>query len=1057
MDDRATPAGGLAGLIRAHRRASGLSQRQLADRVGVSVATIRDLEQGRTRHPHPHTTDALITALGLTGHAAATLRENADGPGRPHTTATGRVGGAGATAPGDSGDPTVDQPLRVRVLGPLAVHRGPVELHVGRGRRRAVLGRLALTANSTVLVAELIDLLWDTDLPATPEHMVHTYISRLRAVLDPAVLDPAGPAGGPGRQTVISRTPGGYRLNLAPDRLDLTAFRRLVREADTAPPPAAIDMLETALRYWHDAAPLADVPELRTHPLVVAALDEHTDATLRHADLATSGGCPDRCLPLLRVAAGAHPLHEPLHARLITALFAHNRQADALVVYDDIRRRLVDELGIEPGPELVQAHRRVLHQEPVPITHPIQPVQDPPQAGDRPHPPAQLPADVYGFTGRGDELASLDAVLGSDGQPTAVVITAVSGTAGIGKTALAVHWSHRVRDQFPDGQLYVNLRGFGPSGTAMNPDEAIRRFLDALDVAPPRIPADLDAKAVLYRTLLADKRMLIVLDNARDPDQVRPLLPGAPGCVVLVTSRNQLTGLIAAEGARPIVVDLLAQDEASDLLACRLGRPRIVAEPDAVDDIISRCARLPLALAIVAAHAAAKPGRSLADLAAELRHSTDRLDALATGDSTTDVRAVFSWSYRVLDPDAARLFRLLGLHPGPDISQHAAASLAAITPSQARSLLAQLTHAHLITEHTPGRYTLHDLLHAYATEQTLAHDSVDDRRAASHRMLDHYLHTADAADRLLAPSRDLITLAPPQPGVVPEHPTDHQQALTWFTAEHTVLLAAVQHADESGFDTHTWQLARALTTFLFRQGHWHDQAAVGRAAMTAAERLDNPTAQAQIHCNLGLTYIQLARHDDATTHLHHALNLYRQCEDLAGQAYIHGNLAFVRDCDGHLEDAVHHVQQALDLFQAAGHRHGAAKALNNLGWYHAKLGDCRKAIDYCQQVLILQEDLGNPIGKADAWDTLGYAYHHLGDHTEAVTCYQNALDLFRESGDRFWEANALIHLGDTHHTTGDIAAAHNAWHQALEILTDLGHPDADQVTTKLRQLHPSQP
>jgi NB-ARC domain len=358
--------------------------------------------------------------------------------------------------------------------------------------------------------------------------------------------------------------------------------------------------------------------------------------------------------------------------------------------------------------------------------------------------PAQLPPAVPAFIGRDAELASLDALLhpkAAAAGPATVVIAALSGTAGVGKSALAVHWAHRAAAQFPDGQLYVNLRGFDPDGAAMEPSEALRGFLDALGAPATRIPESLSAQAGLYRTLLAGKRILVVLDNAKDAGQVRPLLPGSPGCLAIVTSRNQLTGLVATDSAYAMTLDLLGSGDARELLALRLGSRRVAREPDAVDEIIAGCARLPLALTIAAARAAGSPSFPLAVLATELREATRALDPLNGGDPATDVRAVFSWSYHALTTDAARLFRRLGLHPGPDIALPAAASLAAIPQDRARALLGELTRAHLLAEHAPGRYAFHDLLRAYATELARAHDSQNVRNAAAHRVLDHYLHT----------------------------------------------------------------------------------------------------------------------------------------------------------------------------------------------------------------------------------------------------------------------------------------------------------------------------
>lgn len=451
--------------------------------------------------------------------------------------------------------------------------------------------------------------------------------------------------------------------------------------------------------------------------------------------------------------------------------------------------------------------------------------------------PRQLPADVPGFTGRGAQLRELDLLVTGGERTSTLVVSAVSGTAGVGKTALAVHWAHRVRGRFPHGQLYVNLRGFDPTGRAVSPAEAVRGFLDALGVVPQRIPAGLDPQAALYRSLVADRRMLILLDNARDADQVRPLLPGAAGCLVVVTSRDLLSGLVVAEGAHPLVLDLLTTDEAHQLLERRLGPARVAAEPEAVDDIVGACARLPLALAIVAARAVAHPAFPLSALAGALRQARGGLDIFAHGDPATDVRAVFSWSYHTLGPTAARLFRLLGVHPGPDITIPAAASLAGVTPREVAASMGELTRANLLTEHTAGRFAFHDLLRAYATE--LAHDVEPqaERRAAAQRALDHYLRTAYAADQLLNPERGPITLPPAGPGVTPEEHADRGQAMAWFGAEHRVLLAAADRAAATGLDIHAWQLPWVLADFFNLRGHSHDLAATQHAALEAARRL----------------------------------------------------------------------------------------------------------------------------------------------------------------------------------------------------------------------------
>jgi tetratricopeptide (TPR) repeat protein/transcriptional regulator with XRE-family HTH domain len=664
--------------------------------------------------------------------------------------------------------------------------------------------------------------------------------------------------------------------------------------------------------------------------------------------------------------------------------------------------------------------------------------------------PRQLPAAVPGFTGRAAELEQLTQMLeqASAGARGTVVISAIGGMAGVGKTALAIHWGHQAARRFPDGQLYVNLRGFDPSGSPATPEGAIREFLHSLGVAAERIPSDAEAQAGLYRSLLAQRRMLIVADNARDEQQVRPLLPASAGSLVLVTSRSQLSGLAAAEGARLISLDVLTHAEAVQLLTARLGA-RAAAEPAAVDRIAGLCASLPLALGVTAARATGRPGSSLADLADELADSADRLDALDAGDPAASVRAVFSWSTRQLSDHAARMFRLLGIHPGPDISVLAAASLAGIAEADGHRLLRELARAHLIAEHLPGRYALHDLLRAYAASQARSTDSDADRDGAVGRVLDHYLHTAANAARLLIPSKEPVVLAPPRPGAAAGQLADYSQALAWFEAEHQVLLAAVALAAECGFDSHAWQLPWAMASFMQIRGRWQEYAANQRTALAAATRLSDTAAQAMSGRLLALACTQLGDHEQARGHYTSSLALYQRLGDRLGEARVHQNLGVLAANQDCYADALGHAEQALRLFRAIGDKASEAVTLNTVGWCHSVLGDYLEARAFCRQALTLCAETANRWVEGIAWDSLGYAEHHLGNLAEAADCYQRALSLHRESGDRFNEALALTHLADTRHAAGEMAQARQGWQQALVILDDLQHPDANQVRAKL--------
>jgi len=929
--------------------------------------------------------------------------------------------------------------MQIRLLGPVDVIVDDAPRQIHGLRRKAVLAALALHGGDTVSTGRLVDIVWGGTAPATAVNTLQRHVSHLRDVLG-------------SREAIRARSPG-YFLHLDGDGTDVQLAEQLLRRGAQSPDPVrgARD-LRTALALWRGPS-LADLSDLDWFEEQAARL-ELLRLEIRRALLEArlAAGEHAQILPELEQMAADHPLDERIHGQLMLALYRCARQADALAVYRRLRRVLSEELGIDPGHRVRDLETAILRQDSALDTSAPPAV---PAARSKVAPvPAQLPPAVPAFAGRAVELASLDAITAAARRadpagPAAVVISAVSGTAGVGKTALAVHWAHRVARDYPDGQLYINLRSFDPSGPALDPGEAVRGFLEALGVPVQRIPAALPAQAALYRSLLSGKRVLVVLDNARDAAQVRPLLPGSPGCLVIVTSRNDLGSLVAIEGAHPLVLDLFTVEEARDLLTSRLGPVRMASEPGAADEIISGCARLPLALAVAAARASARPGFPLAELATELRQDSAALSALDGGDTVTDVRAVFSWSYRALSADAARLFRLLGLHSGPDISASAAASLAGTGRRQAITVLTELTRAHLLTEHAPGRYTFHDLLRAYAAERVRDQESEDSRRAAVHRVLDHYLHTGESAAQQTNPLRIPVPLAPPQPGVTRDELASDQHALAWFTAERPVMLATIAQSP-AGFDAYTWQIASALGAFLERRGHWQDQEDAQAMALAAAQRQDDRTAQAVACRGLGLAYAGLGRFDDARTCYLRSLELATELGDHANQAHTHLSMAVLVGDQGRYGEALEHSRQSLRHYQAAGGRSGQASALNNISWYLAEHGDFDQALAYCQQSLAVVRELGNLNSEAHTTDTLGYIYRHLGHHRQAIACYQQALDLFRSTGDSYGEANCLSYLGDVYDDAGEVAAARHAWMQALNILSQLQHPDANQVRAKLQ-------
>ena len=671
--------------------------------------------------------------------------------------------------------------------------------------------------------------------------------------------------------------------------------------------------------------------------------------------------------------------------------------------------------------------------------------------------PRQLPAGVAHFAGRSAELAELQAWQHEAASADeAVKVLVIGGTAGAGKTALAVHWAHQSAGEFPDGQLYVNLRGFDPSGTPVAPGDALRWFLGAFGVTEEQIPDSVDAQSALYRSVLAGKRVLVILDNARDAAQVRPLLPGSRSCLALVTSRARLPGLAATEGARLVPLDVLTADEAHELLAGRLGE-RARAEADAAQQLTEACSRLPLALSIVAARVAARPYLPLADLVRELADAQGRLEALDAGDPVASVRAVFSWSCEQLSGPAARMFRLLGLHAGPDVTLAAAASLAGVDRAQAVAAVAELADAHLIAEHAPGRYAFHDLLRAYAAYLAGSTDTDAERGDAVRRVLDHYLHTASGGSSLLNPVRPQLPLGPPQPGVTPEPMGSVGDALAWFEAERQVLIAAITQAAEAGLDAPAWQLPWSVWLFFDREGYWHDQVAIQRIAIAAAGRLGNRARQAHAYRDLGCTYGRLGQLAEARELCTQALDLHREVGDRMGEARAHSEIAMLAEQQGRLAEALGHAQLSLALYRDEGYEPGLAKMLNGVGWMHALLGDYEQALEFCEQALGMYQGRGDPLNEAATWDSLGYSLLHLGRLEEAISCLRTAVGLIEVLRTGYYQTTMLVHLGDAYYAAGQLAQARQAWQEALAILEDLNHSDADQVRARLDGEEPPVP
>ena len=956
-----------------------------------------------------------------------------------------------------------------------------------------------MRANRVISRGELVDAVWGQDPPASAEGGIYTYVAGLRRV-----IEPNRSLRGPGRVLVSSGA--GYVLHLVPGQPDAVAFeqdlgraRQLRKAGDAA---GAVVALNSALSLWRGIAfagvpgPFAETERVRLGELRSAAAEERADVLL-------SLGRHEEVVPDLTAMVTDHPLRERMRGLLMIALYRCGRHAEALRVFAEGRRVLAEELGIDPGGDLSRIHQQVLTMDPalsVPNGLAIRGTSaSPPSDEDagtgpapdggqrRPRPedrrtpvPAQLPLDAPGFSGRREELSILRAMLpakpvapgetatpgqhdasqhdasqqdsGQQDSGQTVPIVVISGTAGTGKTALAIRFGHQVAKRFPGGQLYVNLRGLDPSTPPMEPSEALRFFLDSLGVPPHRIPPGTEARSALFRSLLDGRQMLIVLDNARNVAQVRPLLPGAPGSLVVVTSRNELTGLVAAEGAVPLTLDVLGDTEAYEMLARRLGQDRVAAEPAAADEIIAACARLPLALGIAVGRAAGRPKRPLTELAAELHDARGRLDALEAGDAVTNVRAVLSWSYDQLSEPAARMFRLLGVHPGPDISLSAAASLAGMPRADAGAALRELTRTHMVAEYLPARFTFHDLLRAYAADQAERQDPEPERRAAVHRVLDHYLHTAMAASNRFSPFRSPPQLAGPQPGVLPADVADKEQAMAWFDAEVPVLLALVAYADANEFDSHAWQIPWTLGPFFNRRGRWQDYTATQQTALAAASRLGDTLALAHAHHLLGHVQSQAGAYDEADPNFRRALDEFRELGDRANEAVVLNGLAGMLEKQERYPEALAVALDALRMLKAVGHWWTQATLENGVGWLYAHMGQYDRALTHCQRALSLHRDSGHRGGTADTLDSLGYVYLHLGDIAQAKAHYTRAIEAYREIGAPFGEGNSLSGLGDALLAEGDREAARAAWRESVAILDRLPHPLADEVRAKLSDL-----
>jgi DNA-binding SARP family transcriptional activator len=933
------------------------------------------------------------------------------------------------------------------ILGALEVYDQGQQLPLRGSQQRTVLAVLLLNANRVVSTDRLVECLWNEHPPAAARSLLQGCVAQLRL----ALRNGRGPRGRP----LVTRAPG-YCLEVLPDELDLDRFEQLVAAAtrleaarSRADSEQSAGLLDQALSLWRgpalDGVVLdacqADVARLDERRLMVQ--EQRVDLELQLRRYASAVG-------ELESLTRANPLRERFWAQLMLAQYGADRQADALASYERLRRTLVEELGVEPNAGVRNLHRAILSG--------ADPAQLYRADGQTPHPdpeagagptgpralPAQLPPAVAAFTGRDAHLKHLDALLSNTDDATALGV--VSGTAGVGKTALAVHWGHRVREWFVDGQLYVNLHGYAPVAP-MRPIEALAGFLQALGVSAEQIPVEPDQAAALYRTLLADKRMLVVLDNARSAEQVRPLLPGSPGCVVVVTGRDRLGGLVARDGARPLTLDVFDHHEAVTLLARVLGEQRVRAEPEESAELVDRCGRLPLALRIAAANLALHPHRRIADQVAGLA-AGDRLSALEIeGDEASAVRVAFDLSYDVLTGPARLLFRRLGLAPTHDVTAPAAAALARSTVEEAARLLDRLARAHLVDQDDSGRFALHDLLRLYAAERARHEDSAEERDAATRRLFTWYLHTADAAARQLYPDAVRLPLAACGIAAPVTGFADHAGALAWLDAELANLVATIQHAAEHGPRPVAWLLTDILRGYFMLRVPPVEWEATTQAGLSAAEADDTHQAQMAMCLSIAGFHQRQNRYDQAIEHFHRALTINRRVGWPEGESAALGNLGAVYLSSGRLRDAADQSARGLEVDRRIGWLSGQAVKLGNLGVANTERGQLEEAAAQLREALALFCELGSRHGEALGLGNLGAVLHQLGRYPEAIDHLTRAVALSHELGDRGTEADHHNVLAEIHRDAGRLSTALDLATVALARAVDVGerHYEADAL------------
>ncbi|MEV6524602.1 BTAD domain-containing putative transcriptional regulator [Longispora sp. NPDC051575] len=912
--------------------------------------------------------------------------------------------------------------VELRLLGPIEAvgPAGPAVL--SSARQRALVGLLALRPGTPVPAPRLVQALWGQDAPRTAVRTLQSHLTRARQALAACGL--------PG---LLTSGRVGYALAAGPESVDACRFESLVAEARAGSAAGrvaeSVAGLRTALDLWRGEA-LADA-ELygwgaaevaRLHNVRLAALGDLWDGELQ------LGGHAD-AVPALERLLVADPGEERLVGLLMLAQYRSGRQSEGLTCYQRFREHLSDTLGVDPGPELQRLHTAILRRDPA-----LEPPDAPGQV------PAQLPSRPGHFTGRPAELATLDEALAAGGD---VPLVLVSGPAGMGKTALVVEWTQRVTDRFAHGQIFCDLLGHDEA-TALTPDEVLGHALRGLGVPAGRVPTGHGDQLGLYRSLLHDRRVLLVCDNVGSAEQILPLVPPTAGSLLVATSRHQLPTLDVHAAVRRVELDALSTRESLTLLERVLGPTRVGAEPEAAGQLVEACDRMPLALRIAAAKLNARPRLAVADLVAELA-TENRLDALSVPGDSRSIRTVFASAYHALTPGAAAAFRLLGLHPGPNFAVGLVAAVTGSPVAAARRATEELAAAHLVTEIASGRFRFHDLIRWYARECALAEEPLAVRGQSEERLLDWYLAVADAANRTLTPGRDRahVTARHPVPG--PPFPARHAETLSFLDGERANLSAVSRHAVERGEDTAAWQLAYLLMGFYYSRGHWAPMLEICRTGLAAARRLADRGTEGLMRGQVGVACIQLQRFDEALEALRHALPLMRTAGDAWGEGSVRNNTAVALAALRRFDEAVGEYEAALAMHTANGLSRDVAYALNNLGDAHTRMGQPDVALDYLDRALALVRTLGDERLEAVVLHGTGAAHLGEGRYRQAMDLFDRARAIQDRIGDRRAEVDTLHDTGLARLGLGEPEVASELFDQARRLSRALADPHLEAV------------